>query len=86
MKKKPFETLLRDRCRTTNNLLGDAYGAAIVEALSKRELEAMDSEKQKEMEQEHADLESAQALLSKTSGSMVETHNCAFRHLANFSG
>eukprot|EP00096_Caligus_rogercresseyi_P015727 TRINITY_DN819_c0_g1_i1.p2 TRINITY_DN819_c0_g1~~TRINITY_DN819_c0_g1_i1.p2 ORF type:complete len:187 (-),score=61.01 TRINITY_DN819_c0_g1_i1:182-742(-) len=37
-----------DRCRTTNNLLGDLYGAAIVEALSKKELDAMDAEKLKE--------------------------------------
>ena len=34
----------RDRCRTTNNMLGDCYGAAVVEALSKKELEAMDKE------------------------------------------
>jgi len=32
-----------DRCRTTNNMLGDAYGAAVVEALSRKELEAMDA-------------------------------------------
>ena len=31
----PLYILTRDRCRTTNNMLGDAYGAAIVEALSK---------------------------------------------------
>lgn len=31
-----------DRCRTTNNMLGDCYGAAVVEALSKKELLAMD--------------------------------------------
>jgi len=31
-----------DRCRTTNNMLGDCYGAAVVEALSKNELQAMD--------------------------------------------
>lgn len=57
-------------------MLGDAYGAAIVEALSKKELEAMDIEKQKEMEKEQADLESAQALLhgSKSSGSMVKAY------------
>lgn len=41
-----------DRCRTTNNMLGDAYGAAIVEALSKKELEAMD--RQKELEEKKA--------------------------------
>merc|ERR1719452_357436 len=33
-----------DRCRTTNNMLGDAYGAAVVEALSRKELQAMDAE------------------------------------------
>jgi len=31
-----------DRCRTTNNMLGDCYGAAIVESLSRKELEIMD--------------------------------------------
>jgi len=46
-----------DRCRTTNNMLGDAYGAAVVEALSKKELEAMDEERAKQLED---DLESAQ--------------------------
>lgn len=48
-----------DRCRTTNNMLGDAYGAAVVEALSKRELQAMDEERAKQLEDED-DLESAQ--------------------------
>merc|ERR1712241_878454 len=53
-----------DRCRTTNNLLGDAFGAAVVEALSKKELEAMDVQRQKEMENErNGDVESAQTLL-----------------------
>jgi len=33
-----------DRCRTTNNMLGDAYGAAVIEALSRKELELMDQE------------------------------------------
>jgi len=32
-----------DRCRTTNNMLGDCYGAAIVESLSRKELEMMDN-------------------------------------------
>ena len=40
-------------------MLGDAYGAAVVEALSKKELEAMDEERRKELENED-DLESAQ--------------------------
>jgi len=35
-----------DRCRTTNNMLGDAYGAAVVEALSRKELQAMDGIKE----------------------------------------
>merc|ERR1712071_330853 len=41
-----------DRCRTTNNMLGDAYGAAVVEALSKKELEAMDADKEMEERKE----------------------------------
>merc|ERR1712083_378337 len=45
-----------DRCRTTNNMLGDAYGAAVVEALSKKELEAMDEERAKQLENEQTDL------------------------------
>lgn len=35
-----------DRCRTTNNLLGDCYGAAVVEALSRDELTKMDEKKE----------------------------------------
>merc|ERR1719430_2727748 len=31
-----------DRCRTTNNMMGDCYCAAVVEALSRKELDAMD--------------------------------------------
>ena len=38
-------------------MLGDAYGAAVVEALSKKELESMDEERAKQLED---DLESAQ--------------------------
>ena len=41
-------------------MLGDAYGAAVVEALSKKELEAMDLENEKQLERERSDLESAQ--------------------------
>jgi len=33
-----------DRCRTTNNMLGDAYGAAVVEALSKKEMKQLDGD------------------------------------------
>lgn len=32
-----------DRIRTTNNMLGDCYAAAIVEKLSKKELMALDA-------------------------------------------
>jgi len=49
-----------DRCRTTNNMLGDAYGAAVVEALSKKELEAMDELRRREDLEDEDDLESAQ--------------------------
>jgi len=35
-----------DRCRTTNNMLGDAYGAAVVAAMSRKELMAMDEVKE----------------------------------------
>ena len=55
-----------DRCRTTNNLLGDCYGAAVVEALSKKELIAMDKaaedERNKELE---ADLEGGHETIVK---------------------
>merc|ERR1719295_2014172 len=55
-----------DRCRTTNNMLGDAYGAAVVEALSKKDLDAMDEEREQERKaQEDQDLESAHAMLDK---------------------
>ena len=54
----------RDRCRTTNNLLGDCYGAAVVEALSKGELDRMDKEREEtEKATRDEDLESAKALL-----------------------
>lgn len=33
----------RDRIRTTNNMLGDCYAAAVVEHLSKKELMALDA-------------------------------------------
>merc|ERR1712001_118342 len=61
-----------DRCRTTNNMLGDAYGAAVVEALSKKELEAMDEERAKQLED---DLESAQTDLK---GKKVSWSDCTF--------
>ena len=50
-----------DRCRTTNNLLGDCYGAAVVEALSKDELAKMDEIKAQE--EKDSDIESATGML-----------------------
>ncbi len=41
-----------DRCRTTNNLLGDCYGAAVVEALSRDDLRKMDEEKERKEREE----------------------------------
>lgn len=41
-------------------MLGDAYGAAVVEALSKKELEAMDELRRREDLEDEDDLESAQ--------------------------
>ena len=35
--------LFSDRFRTTNNMLGDCYAAAVVEKLSKKELMACDA-------------------------------------------
>ena len=59
-------TFFSDRCRTTNNLLGDCYGAAVVEALSKKELIAMDKaaedERNKELE---ADIEGGHETIVK---------------------
>ena len=45
-----------DRCRTTNNMVGDCYGAAIVESLSRKELEIMDKLAEAE-DLEKADIE-----------------------------
>lgn len=57
---------IRDRCRTTNNLLGDCYCAAVVEALSKNELTRMDEEravskKEEEEEDEEDDYDEEEA-------------------------
>lgn len=38
-----YFTSIRDRIRTTNNMLGDCYAAAVVEQLSKKELMALDA-------------------------------------------
>merc|ERR1712062_727800 len=41
-----------DRCRTTNNMMGDCYCAAVVEALSRKELDAMDQLNEKLRQEE----------------------------------
>ena len=47
-------------------MLGDAYGAAIVEALSKKELDAMDQEAEKERRKElEEDIEQGHASIVK---------------------
>jgi len=51
-----------DRCRTTNNMLGDCYAAAIVEALSRKELEAMDESNNKMLLEEEEKLMLAKVL------------------------
>ena len=38
----------RDRCRTTTNMIGDSYGAAVVEALSGKELGSMGGDQEEE--------------------------------------
>ena len=47
-----YYLIFSDRCRTTNNMLGDSYGAAVVAALSKKELMAMDELNAKMKEEE----------------------------------
>ena len=54
-------------------MLGDAYGAAVVEALSRKELDAMDRERELEMEKErNEDLESAQTLMKEKWNKMAK--------------
>ena len=50
MSSKLINILSSDRCRTTNNMLGDAYGAAVVAALSKKELEQTEGGKNQHQE------------------------------------
>ena len=58
------------RCRTTNNMLGDCYAAAVVQSLSREELEMMDNmdkvrKQEDEMERrEVVDSGETQALMS----------------------
>ena len=61
-----FSFISRDRCRTTNNMLGDAYGAAIVEALSKKELDNMDKAREQErLKEMENDVESGHETIVK---------------------
>ena len=49
-------------------MLGDCYGAAVVEALSKKELEAMDKEAEKERRKElEEDMERGHETIMKNS-------------------
>ena len=67
-------SFLRDRCRTTNNMLGDCYGAAVVEALSKKELEGMDKEAEKERRKElEEDMERGHETIMKKSKKVKST-------------
>merc|ERR1712001_392805 len=75
-----------DRCRTTNNMLGDCYGAAVVEALSKKELEAMDKEAEKERRKElEEDVERGHETIMKNSkkGNSEDMNSAASEHSAS---
>jgi len=65
-----------DRCRTTNNMLGDAYGAAVVEALSRKELEKMDMDDDKEMTERGPDEE---ALIGIYKSSSTESNGSSVK-------
>eukprot|EP00092_Neocalanus_flemingeri_P040388 GFUD01043987.1.p1 GENE.GFUD01043987.1~~GFUD01043987.1.p1 ORF type:complete len:516 (-),score=93.80 GFUD01043987.1:82-1629(-) len=63
-----------DRCRTTNNMLGDAYGAAVVAALSKKELQAMDQLNEKNMEYEKQDISEEESLIGLSKSPSVTSN------------
>merc|ERR1712012_1503664 len=65
-----------DRCRTTNNMLGDSYGAAVVEALSRKELEEMDMDDDKEMTERGPDEE---ALIGIYKSSSTESNGSSVK-------
>ena len=56
-----LNVVLSDRCRTTTNMLGDAYGAAVVAALSSKELRAMDAGKD-QVEEDTSDTDTADVI------------------------
>ena len=55
--------LFSDRCRTTNNMLGDCYAAAVVQSLSRTELEMMDTN---DKANRAKDTEETEALMTST--------------------
>jgi len=65
-----------DRCRTTNNMLGDSYGAAVVEALSRKELEEMDLDDGKERAERGPDEE---ALIGIYKSSSTESNGSSVK-------
>ncbi len=62
-----------DRCRTTNNLLGDCYGAAVVEALSKDDLRKMDEEKERKEREKAKEAEALGTARIVVDDRMMET-------------
>ena len=62
-----FFHLYRDRIRTSINVLGDSYGAAIVYHLSKKELDAQDRQIKEQKEREAA-LEAETIEMEETGG------------------
>ena len=73
--------MFSDRCRTTNNMLGDCYAAAVVQSLSNHELEMMDKTENMKKKVKDTTLEETEALMSPvtddvqtiSSGEEVET-------------
>jgi hypothetical protein len=76
-----------DRCRTTNNMLGDCYGAAVVEALSKKELDAMDKEAEEERRKElEMDVESGHETIVKNAKKMDSEERVSNASSASLNG
>jgi hypothetical protein len=57
--------LFRDRMRTTNNILGDCYAAAVVEKWSQDELQKMDNKESSSTCKENQDMPLEDILLQK---------------------
>jgi len=68
-----------DRCRTTNNMLGDCYCAAVVEALSRKELDAMDELNDKIRSEEEEKLTQSGSMDSKRMTKSPSTSSSGFR-------